>query len=140
MIMKVLPILMGCDDHLKTVTPEFLGQLHADLVGLLGGDLSGGKALIAMIGYNAAFLMILLFGQFHFLDRGFGQTIEPGHKEGLLDFIHLGNITGEDFKGFSLCRCFCKAFVFSFVMVEDVVDHMVDPAMDVPDFGGGHFI
>lgn len=62
MIVQVIGLIqMGSNHHLIFFTPQFFGQLQPDLMGGLWVGLSGGKALIAVIGHRAVLLPEPLF-------------------------------------------------------------------------------
>ena len=53
MIMQIIRVHMGGNQHLKALAPNFAGQRHADLMALLRGDLALTEALVGVERHHA---------------------------------------------------------------------------------------
>jgi len=65
MVMQALRIQMRRYNHLESVAPHLLRQLHADLMCLLWRDLACLKALESVVADNLALVVPLCFGYHH---------------------------------------------------------------------------
>ena len=64
-VMQVMFIQMGADDHLKPLTEQPFGKLHADGMGLLWGQLTRLERLDDVIALYAARLVVAPLGAIH---------------------------------------------------------------------------
>ena len=91
-VVKIVCVQMGGDQDLVVPSPHAAGGLQADLVGLLGSDLPGPEALIAVVGHIAAGLAEALLGGHH-ICVGLGRGGVQGRNEKpLLRFLLVGRI------------------------------------------------
>ena len=83
-VMQVLPVQMGGDQHLIVLAPQLPRQLQAELMALPGRHLAGKKALIGVIGRIAALLAELLFDRDHLLIGTLRVAVDAGDKAHVL--------------------------------------------------------
>lgn len=87
-VMQVMFIQMGADDHLKPLTEHPFGKLHADGMGLLWGQLTRLERLDDMIALHAARLVVTPFSALHITAGVFhAAAIQTAFKQSLLGFI-----------------------------------------------------
>ena len=154
MIVQVIGLVqMGGNHYLIFFTPQLFGQLQPDLMGSLWVSFSGGKALIAVIGYRAVLLAEPLFDSDHLVAGSRGAAIHPGHKP-----LHDGGsfVIGCDFFRLLLLdgvfddirealgvapfhiSFFIDGGVLGLVRVLYIDDHLSQPAAHPPDGCCGH--
>ena len=114
MIMQIIRIHVGSDQHLKPLAPDLAGQRHADLVALLRGDLTFAEALVGVERHHAVcFTKAFLYGS-HILPRMVCPAMDAGDKLGALVQLGLGIVL-------RIVQRLGKSIVFGFVRVGRVV-------------------
>ena len=114
MIMQIIRIHVGSDQHLKPLAPDLAGQCHADLVALLRGDFALAEALVGMERHHAVcFTKAFLYSP-HIFPRMIHPAMDAGDKLGALVQLGLGIV---------LCvvQCLGKGIVFGFVRVGGII-------------------
>ena len=113
-VVQIIRIHVGSDQHLETLAPDLAGQCHADLMALLRGNLSFAEALIGVERHHAVcFTKAFLYGP-HIFPRMVCPAMDAGDELGALVQLGLGIV---------LCvvQCLGKSIVFGFVRVGRVV-------------------
>ena len=113
-VVQIIRIHVGSDQHLETLAPDLASQCHADLMALLRGNLSLAEALVGMERHHAVcFTKALLYSP-HILPRMVCPAMDAGDKLGALVQLGLGIV---------LCvvQCLGKGIVFGFVRVGCIV-------------------
>ena len=91
-VMAMGRVQVGGDDRLIPPAQKLLGQLHADFVGQLRGDLARLEALHQMKPLYPARLMPALFAGFHVRKGGCGGAGQPGFKAGLFSLFPVQRV------------------------------------------------
>lgn len=114
MIMQVIRIHMGSNQHLKPLAPDLAGQCHADLMALLRGDFPLAEALVGVERHHAVCFTKAFLHSPHILPRMIYPAMDAGDKLGALIQLGLGIV---------LCvvQCLGKGIVFGFVRVGCVI-------------------
>ena len=114
MVVQIIRVHVGGNQHLETPSPDLAGQCHADLMALLRGDLTLTETLVGMERHHAVcFTKALLYSP-HILPRMVCPAMDAGDKLGAL--VQLGF-------GIVLCvvQCLGKGIVFGFVRIGCVI-------------------
>lgn len=91
--MQVVFIQMRTDDHLETLTEQPSGELHANSVGLLWGQLTRLERLDDMIALHAARLVVTPFSALHITAGVFhAAAIQTAFKQSLLGLIWVYSV------------------------------------------------
>lgn len=87
-VVQMVLIQMGADDHLKPITEQALGKLHANGVGLLRGQLTRLERLDDVIALYAACFVVAPLGALH-IAAGvlYAAAIQTAFKQALLGLI-----------------------------------------------------
>ena len=87
---------MGADDYLKPLTEHPLGELHADGVGLLWGQLTRFERLDDVIALYAARLVVALLGALHIAAGVLhAAAIQTAFKQSLLGFVWVDGVVNH---------------------------------------------
>ena len=116
---------MGGDDNLKPVTPHLTGQLHADLMAPLWGDLPRFEALIAVPRDVLVLFAVPLFGQDHLPQGRLLQAVDRGDKRAVLGFLRVLDVR-------KYIKKILGALGYGFLRVLHVGDQVSEIALDVP--------
>ena len=122
--MVVIP--MAGHQHLESVSPQPLGQLHAEGVALFRRDLPRLKAHIAVIGNDPAGLAVAAFGLGHALVGQLGQAVHTADEVALLG---LGWILGVIHE---LAQIVCVG-ILGLVGVRGIIQHILDRVVNRPN-------
>ena len=90
--MQATCVQVRCDNHLETVAPHFLRQLHADFVCLFRRDFSLAETLETVITDDLALVLKLTLDDLHFLTRRGRVAVDTRHKELLLGLVAVGRV------------------------------------------------
>ena len=113
-VVQVIRIHMGSDQHLEPLAPDLAGQCHADFVALLRGYLALAEALVGMECHHAVcFTKTFLYGP-HILPRMICPAMDAGDELGALVQLGLGIIL-------RIVQCLGKGIVFGLVGVSCIV-------------------
>ena len=113
-VMQVIRIHMGSDQHLKSLAPDLASQCHADLMALLRGNLSLAEALVGVERHHAVcFTKALLYSP-HIFPRMICPAMDAGDKLGALVQLGLGII-------FCIVQRLGKSIVFGLVRVSCII-------------------
>ena len=114
MVVQVIRIHVGGDQHLETLAPDLAGQCHANLVALLRGNLSLAEALVGMERHHAVcFTKAILYSP-HIFPRMICPAMDAGDELGALVQLGLGII-------FCIVQRLGKSIVFGFVRVGGII-------------------
>ena len=126
MIMQIIRIHVGSDQHLETLAPDLAGQRHADLVALLRGDFALAEALVGMERHHAVcFTKALLYNP-HIFPRMICPAMDAGDKLGALVQLCLGIVL-------CIVQRLGKSIVFGFVRVGRIVKDALQAVLDCPN-------
>ena len=116
--MNVFPVGMGRNDKGILALGKPHGKLITDLIGFLGGDLSGLERLTNLIGDHIAFLpapghqFILAFGEHKFFIHGQGTAFVTADQFALLCLVRVLGVIRAAFQagrnGFPLVFVQCN--------------------------------
>lgn len=113
-VVQVIRIHVGGDQHLETLAPDLAGQCHTNLVALLWGDLTLAEALVGVERHHAVCFPKALLYSPHILPRMVCPTMDAGDKLGTLVQLGLGII-------FCIVESLGKGIVFGLVRVGCIV-------------------
>ena len=114
MVVQVIRIHVGGDQHLKALAPNLAGQRHANFVALLRSNLPFAETLVGMERHHAVcFPKAFLYGS-HILPRMVCPAMDAGDKLGALVQLGLGIV-------FCVVQCLGKGIVFGFVRVGRII-------------------
>ena len=114
MVVQVIRIHVGSNQHLKPLAPDPAGQRHTDLMALLRGDLPLAEALVGVERHHAVcFTKAFLYSP-HIFPRMVCPAMDAGDKLGALVQLGLGII-------FCIVQRLGKSIVFGFVRVGCVI-------------------
>lgn len=124
--MQVVFIQMGADDHLKPLTEQALGELHANGVGLFRGQFSRFERLDDVIALYAARLVVAPLGALH-ITTGvlYTAAIQTAFKQSLLGFVWVYCVVDH-----AIQRCL--------LLVGGILDGFLEPCADGKNFGDCH--
>ena len=113
-VVQIIRIHVGSDQHLETLAPDLASQCHADLMALLRGNLSLAEALVGMERHHAVRLAETLLHGPHILPRMVCPAMDAGDKLGALVQLGLGIV---------LCvvQCLGKGIIFGLVRVGGII-------------------
>ena len=114
MVVQIIRIHVGSDQHLETLAPDLASQCHADLVALLRGDLPFAEALVGVERHHAVcFTKAFLYSP-HIFPRMVCPAMDAGDKLGALVQLGLGIV---------LCvvQCLGKGIIFGLVRVGGII-------------------
>ena len=90
MVVQIIRIHMGSDQHLETLAPDLACQRHADLMALLRGYLTLAEALLGVERHHAVcFTKAFLYSP-HIFPRMICPAMDAGDKLGALVQLGLG--------------------------------------------------
>ena len=114
MVVQVIRIHVGGDQHLKPFAPDLAGQRHADLVALLRGNLTLAETLVGMECHHAVCFTKALLHSPHIFPRMVCPAMDAGDELGALVQLGLGIV---------LCvvQRLGKGIVFGFVWVRRII-------------------
>ena len=113
-VVQVIRIHMGSDQHLETLAPDLAGQCHADLMALLRGDFPLAEALVGVERHHAVcFTKAFLYSP-HIFPRMVCPAMDAGDKLGALVQLGLGIVL-------RIVQRLGKSIVFGFVRVGRIV-------------------
>ena len=113
-VVQVIRIHVGSDQHLETLAPDLAGQCHADLMALLRGDLPFAETLVGMERHHAVcFTKAFLYSP-HIFPRMVCPAMDAGDELGALVQLGLGII-------FFIVQRLGKGIVFGLVRVGRLV-------------------
>ena len=135
-IVQTVRVKVGCDNHLKSVAPHFLGKFHADLVSLFWGKLPRLKALKTVIADNLAFIAPLHFCYQHFISGGGGVAVYTCYKKLLLGLVAVGGVFHHISE--SLQVRFGIFRIGGLFWILGIVDWVVEPATHIPYLADRH--
>ena len=135
-VMQALRIQMGRHNHLESIAPHLLRQLHADFMCLLWRDLACLKALESVVADYFALVVPLCFGYHHLVPCRRRVAVYARDKKLLLGLVTVGGILHHI--AHRLQVGFAVFGVGGLFWVLGVVDRMVEPALYVPDFADRH--
>ena len=133
-VVQVIPVQVGGNDHLEPVSPEFTRKLHSDLVGLFRRHLSGCEGLVGVESHGAVGLAKVPLDGVHLQPGHIRGTVDAGDKLPLIGLISPPHIVQHRFQGIRLAGGFC------FVLVLDIAQDVAYVALNGPDFCGCHLI
>ena len=113
-VVQIIRIHVGSDQHLETLAPDLAGQCHADLMALLRGDFPLAEALVGVERHHAVcFTKAFLYSP-HIFPCVVHPAMDAGDKLGTLVQLGLGIV---------LCvvQCLGKGIVFGFVRVGGII-------------------
>ena len=114
MVVQIIRIHVGGNQHLKPSAPDLAGQCYANFVALLRGYLALAEALVGVERHHAVcFTKAFLYSP-HILPRMVCPTMDAGDELGALVQLGLGII-------FCIVQRLGKSIVFGFVRVGRVV-------------------
>ena len=114
MVVQVIRIHMGSDQHLEPLAPDLAGQCHANFVALLWSNLSFAEALVGMERHHAVcFTKAFLYGS-HIFPRMIYPAMDACDKLGALVQLGLGIIL-------RIVQRLGKSIVFGFVRVGGII-------------------
>ena len=99
MVMDMICIEMGRDQHLIVLAPDPLCELDSDPVSKLWADLALLKALVSVICDDAAFFSELFLHGHELVSCDLRTAVDPGDKELLLRLIFICSIMHH------ICEC-----------------------------------
>ena len=94
---------MSGNHDLESVAPEFLRQLHSDLVGFLRRHLVSVEALHAVSAHDSSRLVEALFGNVELFSRILHIAVDPGSEVLLLRFDFVGSVGNDIRKRLPVC-------------------------------------
>ena len=113
-VVQVIRIHVGGDQHLETLAPDLAGQCHADLMALLRGNLSFAEALVGVERHHAVcFTKAFLYSP-HIFPRMICPAMDAGDELGALIQLGLGIIL-------RIVESLGKGIVFGFVRVGGII-------------------
>ena len=114
MVVQIIRVHVGGNQHLETPAPDLAGQCHTDLMALLRGDLSFAEALVGVERHHAVCFTKALLHSPHILPRMVCPAMDAGDKLGALVQLGLGIV---------LCvvQCLGKGIVFGLVRVGGII-------------------
>ena len=115
MIMQVIRIHMGSDQHLEPLAPDLAGQCHADFVALLRGDLPFAETLVGVERHHAVCFTKAFLHSPHILPRMVRPAMDAGDKLGALVQLGLGIVL-------RIVQRLGKGIVFGLVRVGRIVN------------------
>lgn len=125
-VVQVVFIQMGADDHLEPITEQPLGKLHADGMGLLRGQLTRLERLDDMIALHAARLVVTSFGALHIAAGVLhAAAIQTAFKQLLLGLVGVHSIVDH-------------AVQRGLLLVSGILDGFLKPCADCKNFGDCH--
>ena len=125
-VMQVVLIQMRTDDHLEPLTEQPFGKLHADGMGLLGGNLAWLKRLDNVIALYTAGLVVAPFGALHIPGGVFNTfTVQTAFKQPFLGFIRVDGV-------------FNHAGKSGLFLVSGILNGFLKPAVYGEHFGDRH--
>ena len=124
-VVQVIRIHVGGDQHLKVPAPDLAGQCHADLMALLRGNLSLAEALVGVERHHAVcFTKAFLYSP-HIFPRMFCPAMDAGDELGALIQLGLGIIL-------RIVESLSKGIVFGLVRVGRIVKDALQAVLDSP--------
>ena len=125
-VMQVMFIQMGADDHLKPLTEHPFGKLHADGMGLLWGQLTRLERLDDMIALHAARLVVTPFSALHITAGVFhAAAIQTDFKQSLLGLIWVYGVVDH-------------AVQRGLLLIGGILDGFLKTGTDGKNFGDCH--
>ncbi len=113
-VVQIIRIHVGGDQHLETLAPDLAGQCHADFVALLRGYLALAEALVGVERHHAVcFTKAFLYSP-HIFPRMFCPAMDAGDELGALIQLGLGIIL-------RIVESLGKGIVFGFVRVGGII-------------------
>ena len=131
-VVQMVFVQMRGDDDLEPIAPQMLRRLHADLMAKLRCDLAGLEALITVPGDITVGLVKLLLGQDHLLHSGLSGAVDGGD---------IGTVCGGSWTLHISCgipEILQIRDGTGLIRVLSVVDHILQPAGNVPQLGRCH--
>ena len=113
-VVEIIRIHVGSDQHLKPLAPDLAGQCHADFMALLRGNLSFAETLVGVERHHAVCLTKAFLYSPHIFPRMICPAMDAGDKLGALVQLGLGII-------FCIVQRLGKSIVFGFVRVGCVI-------------------
>ena len=128
MIMQIFRVQMGGHHHLIILTPHPICRFHADGMGLLRGDLTFGKALIAVVGHIAAQLAKPTLCCHHGLTGLLPGAVDSADIHPLIGFtVILGIAQGL------VEVCIQILLLSGLIRIPGVVDDLLQPSLYRPE-------
>ena len=125
-VVQVVFIQMGADDHFKPITEQPLGELHANGVGLLWGQLTRFERLDDVIALYAARFVVAPLGALHITTGVLhAAAIQTAFKQSLLGLIWVYRVVDH-------------AVQRGLLLVSGILDGFLKPGADGKNFGDRH--
>ena len=118
--MQMLPVNMRCDDRLISLSKQAAGKLHADGMGLLRRDFTGGVRMDEMITQHTAAFAPAPLRRLHLRIGGPGVAVDAIHQ-------HAGSL-------FLICDVVQRHRQVGFLRVLHIVHAVIQPRGDWDDF------
>ena len=125
-VVQIIRIHVGGDQHLETPAPDLAGQCHADLMALLRGNLSFAEALVGMERHHAVCFTKAFLYRPHIFPRTVRPAMDAGDKLGALVQLGLGIVL-------RIVESLSKGIVFGLVRVGRIVKDALQTVLDCPD-------
>ena len=126
MIMQIVRVHVGGDQHLKPLAPDLAGQCHADFMALLRGYLPLAETLVGVERHHAVrFTKAFLYSP-HIFPRMIYPAMNAGDELGALVQLGLGIVL-------CIVESLGKGIVFCLVRVSRIVKDALQAVLDRPD-------
>ena len=125
-VVQIIRIHMGGNQHLETLAPDLAGQCHADLMALLRGDLSLAEALVSVERHHTVrFTKAFLYSP-HIFPCVVCPTMDAGDELGALVQLGLGIVL-------CIVQRLGKGIVLGLVRVGGIIKDALQAVLDRPN-------